>query len=162
MRDVDPLLLLALGMMAIGLVGTVVPALPGIVLVFGGALLYAVATGFAVVGVGHLVSFGALTALALALDFVANLVGARAFGASRWGVIGAVVGVVVGVLVGGPLGLLLGPLLGAVALEAVSGRPLRQAFRSGVGALVGYVFGTAAELVLALVIVLSFLRTTLG
>ena len=157
----DPVWLLALGLMAVGLVGTVVPALPGIVLVFAGALLYAVATGFAVVGVGHLVVFGALTAVAMALDVLANLVGARAFGASRWGVIGAAVGLVVGLL-GGPVGLLLGPLVGAVALEALSGRPLRRPLRSGVGALLGYVLGTAAELALALVIVISFLRMTLA
>ena len=162
MRRVDPLLLLALGLMAVGLVGTVVPVLPGIPLVFAGVLVYAVATGFAVVGVGHLVLYGALTALAMALDLAANLLGARAFGASRWGVIGAAVGMVVGLLVGGPIGLLLGPLAGAVALEALSGRPLRRALSSGVGALLGFIFGTVVELALALVIVLSFLRLALA
>jgi uncharacterized protein YqgC (DUF456 family) len=77
-------------------------------------------------------------------------------------VVGAALGVVVGLLVGGPIGLLLGPLVGAVALEALSGQPLRRALRSGVGALVGFIFGTAAELALALVIVISFLRLTLA
>jgi uncharacterized protein YqgC (DUF456 family) len=155
-------LVLALALMAVGLVGTVVPALPGIVLVFGGVLVYAVATGFEVVNWGHVALFGALTAVALGLDLVANLVGARLCGASRWGILGAVIGVVVGLFVGGPVGLVLGPLVGAVALEALSGRPLGLAVRSGFGVLVGYVLGTAAELVLALVIVISFLRLTLA
>ena len=158
----EPIWWLAVAVMAVGLVGTVVPALPGIVLVFAGVLLYAVVTGFAVVGVGHLVAFGALTALAMALDLLANLLGARAFGASRWGIIGAALGIFVGLVLGGPLGLIVGPLVGAVALEALSGQPLRRALSSGVGALLGYVLGTAAELALALVIVISFLRLTIA
>ena len=158
----DPPLLLALALMALGLAGTVLPAIPGVPLIFGGAALYAVLTGFSPVGVGHLVVYGALTLLAMALDVIANLLGARAFGATRWGVIGAAVGVVVGLLVGGPVGLLLGPLAGAVALEALSGQPLRQAFRAGIGALVGFVLGTAVDLALGLAIVISFLRETLA
>jgi uncharacterized protein len=159
---VDPLLLLALLVMAVGLVGTVVPGIPGIPLVFGGAVLYAVVTGFGVVGLGHVAVYALLTLLALGLGLAANLLGARALGASRWGILGAVVGVVVGVLVGGPVGLLLGPLAGAVALEALSGRPLREAMRAGVGTVIGFLLGSAAELALALVIVISFMRATLA
>lgn len=149
-------------LMAVGLVGTVVPVLPGIVLVFAGALLYAVSTGFAPIGVGHLVVYGALTLLAVALDALANLLGARLFGASKWGLLGALLGMVVGLLVGGPLGLVLGPLLGAAALELLAHRSLRRALRSGVGTAVGFVLGTAVELALALAIVVSFLRATLS
>jgi uncharacterized protein YqgC (DUF456 family) len=159
---VEPALALALVLMAVGLVGTVVPALPGISLVFAGTLLYAVATGFERVGIGHLLLFAGLTLLAMALGFAAHALGARAFGATRWGIVGAIVGLLVGLLVAGPLGLLLGPLVGAVALEAASGQPLRQAWRSGVGTLFGFLLGTAAELTLALVIVISFVRLTLA
>jgi hypothetical protein len=159
---VDLALVLALVLMAIGLVGTVVPVLPGIVLVFGAAALYAVLTEFRVVGLGHLAVFGGLTLLAVALGFAARALGARAFGATRWGVVGAAIGLLVGLFVAGPFGLLLGPLLGAVALEARSGQPLRQAWRSGIGALVGFLLGSAAELTLALVIVISFVRLTLA
>jgi len=160
--DQSLVLVLTLALMAVGLVGTVVPVLPGIILVFGATLLYALATGFERVGVGHLLLFGALTVLALSLSFASHALGARAFGATRWGVLGAAVGLLIGVLVAGPVGLLLGPLLGAVALEALSGQPLRQAGRSGLGALVGFLLGTAAELALALVIVISFVRLTLA
>lgn len=155
-------LVLAFVLMAVGLVGTVVPVLPGILLVFGATLLYAVVTGFERVGVGHVLLFAALTALAMLLGFAARALGARAFGATRWGVVGAVVGLLVGLLFAGPLGLILGPLLGAIVLEALSGQPLRQAARSGVGAAVGFLLGTAAELTLALVIVISFVRLTLA
>jgi uncharacterized protein YqgC (DUF456 family) len=156
----DALWWAALLLMAVGLVGTLVPALPGIVLVFAGALLYAAGTGFSSIGVGHLAVYGALALLAVALDALANLLGARLFGASKWGLLGALVGVGVGLLVAGPLGLVLGPLLGAVALELLARRSLRQALRSGAGTAVGCVLGTAVELALALAIVVSFLHAT--
>lgn len=158
----DPLLLVVLLVMVVGLIGTVVPGIPGIPLVFGGAVLYAVATDFGVVGLGHLAVYGLLTLLALGLGLAANLLGARALGASRWGILGAVVGLVIGLLVGGPVGLLLGPLAGAVVLEGLSGRPLRQAMRAGVGTVVGFLLGSATELAFSLVIVISFLRATLA
>ena len=157
----DSWLVLAFLLMAVGLVGTVVPALPGIALVLAGAVLYAVGTGFTVVGVGHVLLFAGLTAVALALDFVANLLGARAFGATKWGIIGAMVGLLLGLALG-PVGLIVGPLVGAVALEALSGQPLRQAFRSGLGALIGYILGTGVEVALALAIIIIFVRTTLA
>jgi uncharacterized protein len=159
---VDPALALALALMAIGLVGTVVPVLPGIALVFVATLLYALVTGFERVGVSYVLLFAALTLLAIGLGFAARALGARAFGATRWGLVGAVAGLVVGLLFAGPWGLILGPLVGAVALEALSGQPLRRACRSGVGALVGFLLGSAAELTLALVIVIIFVRLTLA
>ncbi|MBX5491763.1 MAG: DUF456 family protein [Chloroflexi bacterium] len=156
----DAMWWVAIVLMAVGVVGTLVPAWPGIGLVFAGALLYAIATGFTDIGVGHVLVYGALTLVAVGLDIVANVLGARLFGASKWGVLGALVGVVVGLIVGGPVGLLLGPLVGAVALEALSGHSLRQALRSGTGAAIGFVLGTAVELALALAIVISFLHAT--
>ena len=129
---------------------------------FGATLLYALLTGFERVGIGHVLAFAGLTLLAILLGFAAHALGARAFGATRWGIIGAIVGLLAGILIAGPVGLILGPLLGAIALEALSGQPLRQAARSGVGALLGFLLGTAAELTLALVIVISFVRLTLA
>jgi uncharacterized protein YqgC (DUF456 family) len=160
-RRVDPLLAVALLVMAVGLVGTVVPGIPGAPLVFVAALGYALLTGFARVGAGHLVVYALLTALALALGLAANLLGARAFGASRWGILGAVVGLIVGIVIGGPVGLFVGPLVGAVALEALSGQTLQRALKSGVGAVVGFLLGSAAELAIALVMVISFVHATL-
>jgi uncharacterized protein YqgC (DUF456 family) len=156
----DPIWWVALLLMGLGLVGTIVPGLPGILLVFVGALVYAVGTGFQVIGVGHLAVFGALTLVGLALDIVANVVGARAFGASKWGLVGAALGAIVGLFVAPPIGLLVGPLVGAVALEALSGRTLRQAFHSGVGAMLGFFLGVAVEIALAATIIVIFLRST--
>jgi uncharacterized protein YqgC (DUF456 family) len=154
--------LAAIALMLIGLIGTIVPGIPGLPLVLAGGVLFAVGSDFAVVGPWQLAGFVALALLGIGLSFVGNLLGARAFGASIYGVIGALVGLFVGFFLAGPFGLLIGPLLGAVLAELARGRELRVALRSGVGALLGYVFGTLAELAIALVLLAWFAWTTWG
>jgi uncharacterized protein YqgC (DUF456 family) len=154
--------LLALGLMLVGLVGTLVPFMPGMVLVLAGVGLYAVATSFeGGVGLG-LLGIYALAGLAtIAFDLLANVLGARALGGSRAGVIGATLGLLLGLVLGGPLGLIVGPFLGAFAFELLSGREHRQAFRSGAGAALGFLAGTVVEFAVALGITVSFLVTVL-
>ena len=82
-----------------GLIGTVVPILPGTGLVFGGILLYALYFGIETVGLTTLVLFGVVTVLSFVLDLLASLYGASRFGASRSGVIGSAVGGIGGFLV---------------------------------------------------------------
>lgn len=154
--------LIAVGLMLVGLIGTVVPGIPGLPLVLAGGVLFAVGSGFDVIGPWQLGGFVGLGLLGMALSLVGNLLGARAFGASLFGVIGALVGLFVGFFLAGPIGILIGPLLGAVLAELARGRELREALRSGVGALLGYVFGTLAELAIALVLVAWFVWTTWG
>ncbi len=152
--------LIAIGLMLVGLIGTVVPGIPGLPLVLAGGVLFTVGSGFDLIGPWQLGGFVGLGLLGMALSFLGNLLGARAFGASIFGVIGALVGLFVGFFLAGPIGLLIGPLLGAVLAELARGRELREALRSGVGALLGYVFGTLAEVAIALVLVGWFVWTT--
>jgi len=105
--------LLAAALVLVGIVGVVVPGLPGAILVFAGLALAAWIDGFVRVGLGTLAVLAALTALTYALDFVATAIGARRFGTSWWGVAGALVGTIVGLFFGLP-GLVLGPFLGAL------------------------------------------------
>lgn len=136
---------LATILVIVGLVGTVLPALPGVPLVFCGLLLAAWADGFAHAGVFTLFVLGALTVLALGIDFVAGVLGAKKVGASRYAVIGAALGTLVGLFFGLP-GLLLGPFVGALAGELVAGGTLRQATGVGVGAWLGFLVGAIAKL----------------
>jgi uncharacterized protein YqgC (DUF456 family) len=154
--------LIAIGLILVGLIGTLVPGIPGLPLVVAGGAIFAVGSGFDVIGPWQLGGFVGLGLLGMALNFVGNLLGARAFGASIFGVLGALVGLFVGFFLAGPLGLLIGPLLGAILAELAHGRELREAVRSGVGALLGYVFGTLAEVAIALVLVAWFVWTTWG
>lgn len=131
-----------------GLLGLVLPALPGAPLLFAGLLLAAWAEGFAYVGTGTLVVLALLALLTYAVDFAASAFGAKRFGASKRAVAGALLGALVGLFFGLP-GVLLGPFVGAVIGELTAQRSLRDAGRAGVGATVGLALGAAAKLALA-------------
>ena len=137
--------LLAVVLIVVGFVGTIVPALPGVPLVFAGMFVAAWADGFQHVGVWWLVGLGVLTLIALAVDFLAGLAGAKRVGASRMALIGAAVGTIVGIFFGIP-GLLLGPFLGALIGELVAGGTLKRATGVGVGAWIGFLIGTVLKL----------------
>jgi uncharacterized protein YqgC (DUF456 family) len=155
LADTTLWLLLAALLVLIGLAGIVLPALPGVVLIFAGLALAAWAEGFQYVGTGTLAILGVLTLLAWSLDWVAGAIGAKRFGASRYAIIGATIGAVVGIFFAVP-GILLGPFLGAVAGELLARRDLEQAGRAGVGAWLGLLIGVAAKLALSLSMIAIF------
>ncbi len=135
-------------LIVIGALGMVLPVLPGAPLIFLGALLAAWAEDFQYLGSGSLVLLGALTALAIAVDFVASAFGAKRFGASGRSITGAMLGAIVGLFFG-PVGVLVGPFVGAVIGELTVRRNLAAAGRAGVGAALGLALGTAAKLAIA-------------
>ncbi len=142
-----PYFILAGVLIVVGLIGSVLPVLPGVPLVFAGMLLAAWADGFAHVGVFTLTLLGALCVLALLVDFVAGLLGARRVGASKYALWGAMLGTVVGIFFGLP-GLVLGPFLGALAGELRAGSRMDHAARVGIGTWLGLLFGTLAKIAL--------------
>ncbi len=138
--------------LAVGVVGVVLPLIPGSVLLFAGALLIAWADGFVRVGWGTVAVTGCLAALIWAVDLVAAALGARVAKASRWAVIGASVGFLVGLFLG-PLGMILGPAVGAIAFEYARDPDMQRALRAGAGAFLGFLLGSVLKVVLALVLV---------
>lgn len=147
------LYVLAAVLVLVGLAGIVLPALPGLPLVFAGMLLAAWADGFQRIGVVTLVVLGALTLLSLGVDFWATAVGAKRVGASRLAVAGALLGTLAGFWFG-PIGLFVGPFAGAalgelVTLRRLDGNGLGRATRVGIGTWVGIVLGVALKLMLA-------------
>jgi uncharacterized protein YqgC (DUF456 family) len=136
---------LAVVLIVVGFIGTIVPALPGVPLVFLGMLVAAWADGFQHVGLWTLIGLGVLTVIAVAVDFLAGLAGAKRVGASRMALIGAAIGTIVGIFFGIP-GLLLGPFLGALIGELVAGGTLKRATGVGVGAWIGFLVGTVLKL----------------
>jgi hypothetical protein len=144
---------LAVLLVLVGIAGTILPALPGLPLVFAGMLLAAWAGDFQQVGVPMLVVLGLLTVFSLAVDFWATALGAKRVGASRLAIIGAMVGTLGGLFFG-PLGLLMGPFAGAIGGELIHRRSLQkqdlgQAAKIGVGTWFGILFGTVLKLALA-------------
>jgi uncharacterized protein YqgC (DUF456 family) len=143
-------------LLLVGLVGSVVPMLPGTVLVFAGALLHAVAHGFDPIGPWRLAVLGLLTLLAYGLDYAAGALGVRRFGGSGWAAAGAVLGAIVGIFFGLP-GLVLGPLLGALAAEYAYTRRLGTSARAALGTVVGLLVGAVAKIGLGLTMIGLFL-----
>jgi uncharacterized protein YqgC (DUF456 family) len=138
---------LALALVLVGLAGSVLPALPGVPLVFGGLLVAAWADDFERVTWFTVVVLGLLTVASFVIDFAATALGAKRVGATRLAIAGAMLGTLAGVFLGIP-GLILGPFVGAVAGELISHGQMEQAARAGVATWMGLVFGTLAKLAL--------------
>jgi uncharacterized protein YqgC (DUF456 family) len=139
--------LLALLLVVVGIAGSVLPALPGVTLVFLGLLLAAWIGDFQQVGPFPLVVLGLLTLMSFVIDLAATALGAKRVGATKLAVVGAALGTVAGLFLGLP-GLILGPFVGAVAGELMSHGQVQQATRAGIATWVGLLFGTLAKLAL--------------
>jgi uncharacterized protein YqgC (DUF456 family) len=139
--------LLALLLVVVGIAGSVLPALPGVTLVFLGLLLAAWIGDFQQVGPFPLVVLGLLTLLSFAIDLAATALGAKRVGATKLAVVGAALGTLAGLFLGLP-GLILGPFVGAVAGELMSHGQMQQATRAGIATWIGLLFGTLAKLAL--------------
>jgi uncharacterized protein YqgC (DUF456 family) len=139
---------LSLILVLVGVLGLLLPGLPGAPLLFGGLLLAAWIEDFAYVGPWTL-SVLALMALATyAIDIFAGALGTKGFGATRYAMVGAFAGAVVGIFFGLP-GILLGPFCGAVLGELLADRNLKEAGAAGLGATIGLALGVAAKMALA-------------
>lgn len=132
------------------------PAIPGVPLIFVGLLLAAWAEGFQYVSVWTVVVLGLMALLAYGVDLAAGALGAKKFGASRLALVGALAGTVVGLFLGIP-GLLLGPFLGAAAGEFLARRDLLQAGRAGFGTWLGLVVGAVVKIAISFSMVGIFL-----
>lgn len=135
-----------------GLAGTVVPALPGIPLVFLGLLIIAWVDDFSIIGVTAVAILAALTLIGWLVDLLAGALGARYVGATRRSFWGATIGAIVGIFFGLP-GIILGPFFGAVVGELSGGRDVVQSSRAGVGTWLGMVAATAVKLAIAFLMI---------
>jgi uncharacterized protein YqgC (DUF456 family) len=142
-------------LVVIGLAGTVLPIIPGTLLVFGGLLLAAWAEGFAKVGWVPLAIIGALGLLSFVADFVSSLLGAKRVGASPQALVGAAVGGLVGLFFSIP-GMILGPFVGAVGGELVARGGLAQAGKVGLGTWLGLLLGAVLKVVIAFLMISTF------
>ncbi len=154
--DINFLWVASAALIVIGLAGTVLPILPGTLLVWAGVVLGAWIDDFTRVSVGTVVVISVLAVLAWALDFVAGLMGAKRAGASKQALIGAAVGTVVGLLMG-LVGVLFMPLVGAAAGEYWAKENQARALKVGVATWVGLMVGMVAKVVLSFVMVGVFL-----
>ncbi|MEW5761706.1 MAG: DUF456 family protein [Bacillota bacterium] len=142
-------LALAVVCFAAGVAGIILPVLPGPPLIWLGMLLYGLLTGFEHISWMFLLLQAALVALTFVVDYLANAWGVRRFGGSRAAIWGGGIGLLLGAFIFGPAGIVLGPFAGAFLGELLTGRHPAQAFRAGIGTLLGFAGGTAIKLCIA-------------
>lgn len=158
--EITLLWILCAALIVAGLAGTVLPVLPGTVLVWAGIVLGAWIDDFQRVGTTTLVVVTVLAALAWVLDYVAGLLGARKAGASRQALLGAAIGTVAGLFMG-VVGVLFMPLVGAALGEYLAQKDQARAVRVGVATWLGIMLGLLAKVVLAFIMVGLFVAALL-
>jgi uncharacterized protein YqgC (DUF456 family) len=143
-------------LVATGMVGIILPGLPGTILVFAGFFLAAWIDDFARVGWITISILAFLTVVSFMGDFAVTAAGSKRIGASKKAMAGAAIGTIVGLIFGLP-GLIIGPFLGAAIGEYYERGDLIQAGRAGLGTWMGIIFGVILKLALAFVMIGIFL-----
>lgn len=148
--------ILAVLLILVGVAGTLLPALPGIPLIFGGILLAAWIEDFQRIPGWILGILAVLAVIGIAVDYVAAALSAQRVGASRAGIVGAALGTVAGVVTG-LWGLVFMPLVGAAIGEFIANRDALRAGRVGMATWFGLLIGTAAKLAVAFTMIGVFI-----
>jgi uncharacterized protein len=151
---------LAVILIVLGVIGTVLPVLPGTVLIFAGILLAAWVGDFTVISTWAVGLAAVLTLISIVADYLAAVLGAKRYGASREAMVGAAIGTVVGIFTG-LWGLLFMPLLGAAIGEFIVIQDLRRAGQVGIGTWAGLLIGTAVKIAIAFALVGIFVASIL-
>jgi uncharacterized protein len=149
--------LFAIFFFAVGLIGTVLPVIPGTTIILAAAVIHRLMLGAEKSIDWKLIAvLIALTLASYAFDFLGSYFGAKYFGATKWGALGAIVGAIVGLFFG-MLGLFVGPVIGAITGEFIAGKRMIDAGRAGWGSLLGNLGAVIGKLVIALVMIIIFL-----
>jgi uncharacterized protein YqgC (DUF456 family) len=151
----------AIVLILVGLIGSVVPLLPGTTLILVGALLqkWLLPDTLTWLAVGWIAAFWLLSVIA---DIACTIIGTRLFGGTKWGMAGATGGALVGMFLSVPA-LILGTMVGAVVAEKWMGkRTDGQALRAGAGAAVGFLFSTFVRLGCALIMIALYVVSVLS
>jgi uncharacterized protein YqgC (DUF456 family) len=146
-------------LMLVGLAGIILPYLPGLPMVWGGLLVYAITSQFQKVSIAAFVIFTVLTALTLLLDFLGPMIGLKKFQASKWSYLGSFIGFIVGVIFFNIWGVILGPLIGAFVVELIVRQNFVQSVKVTLGALLGQVLGNIIKIAIALAMIGYFVSS---
>lgn len=150
------LLILAALCMLVGLIGCIVPGLPGVPIAYAG-LWIAQATERVDFSWQALLVWGIVTVVVTVLDYVVPALGTKRYGGTKWGVWGSTIGVFVGMFFGA-VGVIVGPLAGAVLGEMLNGKEWREALRAGWGSFIGLLFGTILKLICCGLMTISLIQ----
>ncbi len=148
-------LVLAIILFIAGLAGTILPFLPGAILIYAGMLLYGFMTKFATLDASFFLLQALVLVLIFSVDYLASAAGTKRFGGSKQAAWGAIIGTILGIFFG-PLGIVIGPFIGAVGAEFLNRKDFNQALRVGVGTIVGILGGTIVKIGAELLMIVYF------
>ena len=141
----------------VGMLGTFLPVLPGLILSFGGLLLYKFGTD-ADLSMIYIWIFGILTVVSAVLNYVIPAKTNKKYGGTRWGSIGSIVGTIVGIFIPIPLGFLIGMFAGVFIGELLHDvNDKKKAWNSMKGAFIGFIYGTGFSFMVGLAMFLVVL-----
>jgi len=156
------LLIIGVIVMILGIIGCLVPVLPGPPLSFLGLFLL----HFSKFGHGHfttnkLIIFASIAVAVSILDYLIPVWGTKKFGGSKYGTRGATVGLVIGLFLG-PVGIIVGPFIGAFVGEMLFRDDVKYALKAGFGSLVGFLMGIGLKLAASLIMTFYFVKALLN
>ena len=150
------LLILGIILLIVGIIGCLVPVLPGPPFSFLGLLLLHFSR-FGDFSRYTLIILASVAVIVTVLDFIVPVWGTKKFGGSKYGTRGAAVGLIIGLFLG-PFGIILGPLIGAFIGEMIFKDDVNYAFKAGFGSLLGFLTGIGLKLAASFVITFYFFR----
>ena len=154
--------LLGLILILVGFVGIIIPFIPGIPIMWLGALAYGAMTGFRELTWPWMLIITLIALASITLDFILSAIMARKFGGSRLASLGSLLGGILGTLYLGAFGALLGAFGGAALTDLPVNRSIRKALRSGAGAVVGFVLALMVDLTSGIAILAIYLLTAIS
>jgi len=151
------LLIAAIICMGLGLLGALLPILPGPILSYCGLVLLHL-SHFASFSTHFLIAYGVIAVIIFLLDMFIPVGATKAFGASNFGTWGAGIGVVAGIFFLPPLGIVLFPFTGALAGELIGGKNLQKSIKGAFGSFLGFVLGVVINLAVCLLMAFYFVE----
>ncbi|MCR6546178.1 DUF456 domain-containing protein [Dehalobacterium formicoaceticum] len=152
----DVALVVAVIFFVAGLLGTVLPVLPGAILIFAGMLIYGFMTRFAALDVPFFILQGLIVIIIFLVDYIASAAGTKRYGGSKQAAWGSVIGTILGVIILGPIGIIIGPFVGAVVVELIRGIKMIPAVRAGFGTIMGILGGTLIKIGAEIIMIVYF------
>ena len=149
------LLIVATILVLVGVIGSVLPALPGIGLNFVTIIiLYFLRDDF--ISIYTIIFFGAITFLAIGVDYIMPIIKAKKIGTSKYGLLGLAIGMILGFFVLSFIGMMIGAFLGAVIGELIGGREMSNAINSGMATFWGTILATVIKLTISISMTIYF------
>ncbi len=151
------ILIFCLVLVCTGVLGTILPMVPGLILILAGIILYGWYFGFELLGMNFIIAIVILTIVGTFIDFLASVIGAKKYGASNIGIIALTIGLILGFITIGPIGIIIGPVLAIILTELFKGKTFNDALKITLGIFIGALTGITVRFFIGLLMAALFI-----